>query len=191
MVESAETRYSGFTKLDSSNLLVPEEGKIADRDLVVKFLGADYQSFVQQDVSSQGIIPEGHRLTFFEFPTRHIYKLKDNAVIISGSLNLVEEYIDGDKIIVSLLLPFSASSRHHHEAPMGNEEYRRIIGASKIDLDKKIVDFNERQAYIEVKRNVVHQGKTTNDFMLTSIVMRGAALVSPEKLHISDMEIGK
>lgn len=177
---------SDFVRSESG-LMVPEERKEINKRIVIETLGEDYKHFVQDLVAQLGGLPVGCKVTVFDEPDQHVYKIiRDGkeVEIVSGSINLVEEHVGRDLIIVPLLRKGEKSSHHFHDYhPNGGEEYRSMIGLVRVYMDGEPFVLDQKNNSILVPLNVNHQVEAITDFAVPFIRMRNTKGIPRERLH--------
>lgn len=140
---------------------------------IKKIFGLDYKKVVADVLGNLGLLPDGHALNFFKTPIEHKG---------SKARYFLEELIGPNKMYVSFLDSNGKTTRHKHQDPI-RETYLQLAGSSFLRIDD---DFRELRAgsALTVLSDVPHQLTTREDPSLTLIVMKNAALVPADRLHI-------
>lgn len=165
----------GLFRAELSALFVPERKQITHEGLAGMF-GANYRQLIEDKATQLGI---NERLRFRDSPKPH-----DG----SQALYIVEQFIDDDWVLVSVLGSNMETSKHHHEAPMIKEKYLHIAGESFVAVGSNVIALNEKNNSIEVPLDINHQVTTKENPALTLIVMENARLVPSGRLHIKDIQ---
>lgn len=142
--------------------------------VVERILGVDWRGRINNDLLNIGYT-RATLPNFRKSPERHIYP--DGRR--SQSINLIEEEIDDDVVIVSLLPPNSKSTPHYHD---GIEEVYTVL-----EGEANIHGHGDVQAsdVVVIPSETAHQVVTHDDFMLLHIVMRGAAAILSTQRHLN------
>lgn len=171
-----------FPESSPSGLLIPDKRTNREEDLP-RIFGADVKSLTQSKLVELGILPKGSKLDFLNSPKIHTYVEEDGTVKESDAIYFLEQVIGEHGILVSLLAPYSLTTRHQHKHPI-LENYHAITGVSFLTLGDDVVELslNKRES-IEVPLNTEHQLRTREKPAFILIVMKNAGLVDRKAWH--------
>lgn len=143
------------------------------KDLI--HLPGNYKELIVRKIVELDIVLPESELNILEDPKSH------NG---SEALYLLEQFIDGDLVLVSFLGPNRKTSKHLHRDPMGTEQYYSLAGEAILTVGKEELVLDRQYNFRVVPLDTAHQLRTRDNFALTLIVMKNAELVPAENLHI-------
>lgn len=161
-----------FTRRESG-LIAPRNGEVTSEEVGAMF-GLDLRGEVVDRLRAFDLLPDGHKLTFFEKGQEHKG---------SQALYLVEESVGEHMVYVSFLGPNSKTTVHIHDEPL-SETYVWLGGESFLRRDNDIHNLRQGQEVVRVSPRSVHQLTTRQHPSLALIVLENAGLVPADRLHI-------
>lgn len=160
-----------FPSQDLSHIVEPERPITAQA--VMEIFGFDYRSVVR-DILGNRYKLDVEGLNFFDTAARHLG---------SQALYLLEQPKGEHMIYVSYLPPNSITSEHEHADPI-REVYSPLAGTSLLSVEGDLHELTAEKGVLVVDPGQGHQLRTTSEPALTLIVMKRAAGIPLERLHI-------